>query len=227
MHKVDCEINNWLASDLKVRYDWIEDATADCEEDYNPWDVVFTACTKSGDRMIKKSEVKSLKSGYQFKYDGQWNNYFSTSNPDGIIRKMAFGNVPPHDMDILDVPFNWEPDNFHPEKGEMPEEWENKHIYILNAEDKYHRVHNSKAYKITHDNICLCYVAPDGYIIYNPSTLKKAFLGYAWFQVKSHTEEFGEKYCPVYELKAVYDLDKGVYNEAKPPKELFYKKLFN
>lgn len=226
MHKVDCEINSWLAKDLEMRYDRITNTSANCEEDFNHWDIIFDNRKPSGVITKEKMEVKSIKGG-QLKYDGLWNNYFSTMNPDGIIRKMAFGNVPPSNMSILDAPYDWEPDNFHPEKGEMPEKWENKHIYILNAEDKYHRIDNSKAYKMTRDNICLCYIAPDGYILFSPTKLKKAFLGYAWYQVKSHTEEFGEKYCPAYELKAVYDLEKGVYIEANPPKELFYKRLFN
>lgn len=227
MKKVDCEINKCFADWMKSEYDWVEDATADCFEDYGPYDIVFTACTVSGDKMVKKAELKSLKGGYQFKYDGQWNNYFYTSNPDGIIKKMKFGNVPPADMDILDVPLQWEPEYYAPENTPMPEEWENKHIYILNAEDKYHRISNSKAYKVSYNNISLAYVAPDGVILFNPSTLRKAFLGYAWFQVSSHTEEYSRKYEPVWELKAVYDLDKGAYHTANFPKELFNKKLFN
>ena len=226
MRKTDCEINNWVASWMIDTYDWVMDATADCEENYKVDDIVFTGCTKSGDIIIKQQEVKSLKGGFQFKYDGMWNNYFSTSNPDGIMRKMKFGNTPPPDMDITEVPYHWEPDSFVPSDAPMPESWEGKHIYILNAEDKYHRVHNGKTYKIYDSNACLCYVAPDGLILFNPSTLRKAFLGYVWFQVKSHTEEFGEKYCPTWELKAVFDLDKGAYHEANPPKELFYKRLF-
>lgn len=226
MHKVDCEINNWVASWMVGEYDWVVDATADCEENFQVDDIVFTATTTCGDRIIKQQEVKSLKGGYQFKYNGEWNEYFSVDNPNGIIKKMKFGNVPPADMDILDVPHQWEPESFAPSDESIPENWKGKHIYILNAEDKYHRVHNGKTYKIYDNNACLCYVAPDGLILFNPSTLRKAFLGYAWFQVKSHTEEFNKSYCPTWELKAVFDLDKGAYHSANPPKELFYKKLF-
>lgn len=227
MHKTDCDINRSVASWMKETFDWVTDATADCEEDYSVGDIVFSACTKSGEIIVKQQEVKSLKGGFQFKYDGQWNNYFSTDNPDGIIRKMVFGNTPPNNMSIMDVPYKWDPDSFTPTYEDLPKEWEGKHIYILNAEDKYHRVHNGKFYKMVDNHACLCYVAPDGMIFFNPTKLKEAVLGYAWFQVKSHTEEFGEKRIPAWELKVVLDLDKGKYYPANLPKELFNKKYKN
>ena len=227
MRKTDCEINNWVASWMVDEYDWITNATADCVENYGIDDIVFTAVTTCGDRLIKTQEVKSLKGGKQFKYDGMWNNYFYTSNPEGIISKMMFGNTPPPDMDILDVPHQWEPNSFTPEYRQLPEEWENKHIYILNAEDKYHRVHNGKFYKVVENNACLCYVAPDGLILFNPKTLRKAVLGYAWFRNSSHTEEFNKDNVPCWELKVIIDLEKGSYHPANPPKELFNKKYRN
>lgn len=228
MHKVDCNINTWVASYIKEEFDWISDATADCEENYGVDDIVFTAVTKSGDYIVKPLELKTSKGFfYQFKPEGVWNDYFSTDNPDGITKHMMFGNTPPPNMDILDVPYRWEPASFTPEYTEMPEHWKGKHIYILNAEDKYHRVHNSKAYKITDKHACLCYVAMDGLIFFNPTKLRKAFLGYAWFRVNSHTKEFGEKHCPTWELKAVYCLDEGSYHPANPPQEFFLKNKTN
>lgn len=227
MYKPDCEINTWVASWMKGNYDWVTDATVDCEEDYMPYDIAFSASTSSGHIIPKKMEVKSIKGGFQFKYDGQWNNYFSTENPCGIVSKMMFGNVPPQDMDILDVPMHWKPASLVPEYCEMPKEWENKHIYFLNAEDMYHRIHNSKTYKMYENNICLCYAAQDGMIYFSHSMLRKAFLGYAWYKNKSHTEEHNKKYAPHYELKAVFDLEMGAYHEANPPKELFNKSYRN
>lgn len=227
MYKSDCEINKWVVSGMRGLYDWITDATVDCEEDYLPYDIAFSASTTSGHIIPKKMEVKSIKGGFQFKYDGQWNNWFSTMNPDGIIRKMAFGNVPPPDMDILDVPLHWKPETLAPEYGEMPKEWENKHIYFLNAEDMYHRVHNSKTYKMYEGNICLCYAAQDGFIFYSHPMLRKSFLGYVWYQNKSHTEERNEKRASVWELKAVFDLEMGAYHHMVAPKGLFNKKYNN
>ncbi len=221
MYKVDCEINKWVASWMKSNFEWITDATADCVEDYSVGDIVFSGCTKSGDIIVKQQEVKSYKGGWHFKYDGEWSDYFLAENPKGVSRKMMFGNTPPSNMSIMDVPYQWDPDSFTPEYAEMPEEWKGKHIYMLNAEDKYHRVHNSKFYKMVDAHACLCYVAPDGLIFFNPTKLKDAVLGYAWYQVKGHTEEFGEKKQPVWELKVIIDLEKGSYHPANPPRELF------
>jgi hypothetical protein len=226
MYKVDCEINKWVADWMKTNFDWITDATADCIEDYSVGDIVFSACTKSGDVIVKPQEVKTYKGGWQFKYNGEWSDYFLADNPKGVTKKMMFGNTPPNKMSIMDVPYHWDPDSFTPEYAEMPEEWKGKHIYMLNAEDKYHRVHNSKFYKMINAHACLCYVAPDGLIFFNPTKLKDAVLGYAWYQVKSHTEEFGEKRQPVWELKVILDLDKGSYHPATPPKELFTNNRF-
>lgn len=222
MFKTDCEINNWTATWMVGNYNWITNATADCEENFDVDDVVISAVTKSGDIIPKKVEVKSIKGGFQLKYDNEWNPWFSADNPNGIIKKMNFSNVPPSSMDIMDVPYRWEPETFGPtDDVEMPEEWKGKHIYFLNAEDKYHRTHNSKAYKVANANACLVYIAPDGLILYNPTKLKKSFLGYVWYYNKSHTEEYNKKYNPHWELKAVYSLEEGSYNKANPPKELF------
>lgn len=226
MHKTDCDINNWVASWMVGNYDWVTDATADCEENYQVDDIIFSASTKSGHIIPRTMEVKSLKSG-NLKYDGQWSNYFYTDNPEGIVHKMMFGNVPPPTMDIMDAPYHWDPPSFAPEYAPMPEEWEHKHIYFLNAEDKYHRIDNSKAYKVLDANACLCYVAQDGLIFFTPNKLRKAFLGYVWYRNKSHTEEINRKSEPVWELKYVIDLEQGSYHPANPPKELFKKKYRN
>lgn len=227
MHKTDCDRNTWVASSMMGIYDWVTNATADCVEDYLPYDILFSASTASGHIIPHKMEVKSITGGFQFKYDGQWNNYFSTDNPDGIVRKMMFGNVPPPDMDILDVPMHWRPESLVPEEKEMPESWEGKHIYFLNAEDMYHRVHNSKTYKMYQDNICLCYAAQDGLIFYSHPKLRKSFLGYAWYLNRAHTEEHNKKVAPHYELKAVFDLEMGAYHQMTPPKGLFNKRYSN
>ena len=148
MFKVDCEINSWISKWLVEEYSWITNATADCEENYDVDDVVFSAVTKSGDIVGKYAEVKSIKGGFNFKYDGEWNNYFSTDNPNGIIKRMMFGNVPPHNVDILDVPYYWEPETFTPTDEPMPEEWKGKHIYILNALELCILWYLSSAFKI-------------------------------------------------------------------------------
>lgn len=223
MYKTDCEINNWVSSCMVSDFDYVVSATANCEENWKVDDIHFQVINKDGDIEDRIAEVKSIKGGFNFKYDGQWNNWFSTMNPDGIIRKMKFGNTPPPSMDIMDVPLFWEPEVFSPTDEPMPEEWENKHIYMLNATDIYHRVENGKTYKVYNNNASLIYVASDGLITYNPNRLRKSFLGYAWYLNKSHTEEHNKKYEPIWELKCIFDLDMGYYHQANVPKELLMK----
>lgn len=222
MRKTDCEINNWLADWMVDNYDWITNATADCTENYGVDDIVFSAVTINGDIIVKENEVKSIKGGFCLKYGDKWNSYFSTDNPNGIIKKMVFGNVPPP-IPITDVPYKWDSSDNRPIEAPMPPQFEHKYIYMLNAEDAKHNILNGKAYKVYDRNACLCYIAPDGMIFYNPTKLRDAFLGYAWYRNKSHTEEFGAKGKPTYELKAIFDLEKGKYNKANPPKNLFVK----
>lgn len=223
MVKTDCAINNWVADWLVGNYDWISNATASCEENYGVDDVVFTATTTNGDEIVKYDEVKSIKGGFCLKYGENWNEWFSADNPNGIIKKMKFGNVPPSGMPIDEVPYFWEPETLEPTDEEMPEEWKGKHIYFLNATDKRFNIINGKAYKVISTNACLTYIASDGLIQYSPSKLREAVLGYAWYHNKSHTEEYNRDNKPSWELKMVIDLERGSYNKANPPQELFKK----
>ena len=187
MQKVDCRQNQWLAkalvllsADTKVFA-----ATADCEENFNVDDLWISAWTNSGFWAAFPLENKTIKGGYQLKYDGQWNEYFSTTNPNGIMKKMSGYTTS-----------------------------ENKYIYFINS---------SKYIKLLDANCCLAYTAPDGFILFSPNKLKKAYLGNIWYKNKSHTEEFGEKYHPHWDEKALIDLEKGTYYKAEGPCEIFKK----
>lgn len=223
MTKIDCERNQYVASYMVSEYSWVTSATVNCEETFGVDDINFTTRTVSGEDIEHFAEVKTIMGG-PLKFDGQWSNWYSTMNPCGIMKNLKFGNVPPPSMDILDVPHFWEPETFAPTDEPMPEEWEGKHIYILNAEDKFHRIQNGKTYKVYQHNATVVYLASDGLLFFSPSKLRKAFLGYAWFLNKSHTEEYNKKYEPVWELKAIFDLDGGSYHAADVPKELTTKK---
>ena len=226
MFKVDCEINNATASWMIGEYDWVIDATADCVENHGVDDIVFTGQTGTT-TFVKPCEVKSLKN-YPFKYNGEWNRYFSTDNPDGITKKMMFGNTPPPDIDILHLPEYWSNSTHSPEYAPMPEEWKGKHIYFLNAEDVNHNITNAKTYKVFIEKACVIYVGYDGIFLFSPKALKNAFLGYAWFKNKSHFNEiFDTSLKPTYELKAVFDMDKAVYHQVSLPRELFITKHTN
>ena len=206
MSKTDYEINQWVASCMESDFSFVVSATANPIENYgvNDIDLKLNERGKVIDRMV---EVKSIKKG-NLKYGNEFNLRYSTMNPCGIMKNIKFGNVPPSNMSIMDVPYHWEPEVFSPSDAPMPEEWENKYIYMLNATDMYNNFTNGKTYKIYKNNASVVYVAADGLLFFSPKKLREAFLGYAWFLNSSHTEERGQKYEPVWELKCFFDLNK-------------------
>lgn len=190
MYKVDCESNRWLAqalvmlsADTKVFA-----ATADCEENYGIDDLWISALTKSGNWTAMPCENKTIKGLFQLKYDGEWNSYFSTANPKGIMKKLSGDTIPV-----------------------------DKHVYFINA---------SKYEKVIENHACLAYLAPDGFILFSPASLKKAYLGNVYYKNKSHTEEIKPWYHPHWEEKALIDLEAGTYYHIEGPIEIFKKKAY-
>jgi hypothetical protein len=90
MVKVDCAINKYVAQQLKENYEWIINATADCTENFGIDDIMFSAGTEENYIGVP-CEVKSIKGGWQLKYDDDWNNYFTC----GIYNKLTFHKEPP------------------------------------------------------------------------------------------------------------------------------------
>lgn len=90
MYKIDCTLNQFVAKTLRENYEWIINATAECTENFKVDDVMFSAGTEENYVAIPM-EVKSIKGGWQLKYDGDWNPYFTT----GIYNKLDFKGVPP------------------------------------------------------------------------------------------------------------------------------------
>ena len=88
MYKKDCVANKYVASALVNTYEWIVNATAECEEDYSVGDVVFSALT---DDTLSRHELenKRILGGWQIKYDGEWNPYFTHD----IYFKLKFERV--------------------------------------------------------------------------------------------------------------------------------------
>lgn len=225
--KTDAELNKAVAEVLPKIVDCILNAYAPEEENHDVDDIYISGVTMQGRFTEKIAELKSLKGGHYFKKNGVWNNYYSTDNPNGITKNMIFGNTPPDDISILELPKQWYPKSYIPKYKPMPDSWKGKHIYMLNAEDKLHGITNCKTYKVFKKGACLFYIAQDGLILFTPKTLREAFLGYAWFKVKSHTTECGTiDKQPVWELKAFFDLDKGAYYPIELDKELFEYKRY-
>ena len=76
MVKVDCAINKAIASALLETYPWIIGAEADCTENYEIDDIMISAGTLVTYTGIP-IEAKSIKGGWQIKYEGEWNPYFT------------------------------------------------------------------------------------------------------------------------------------------------------
>lgn len=86
MIKIDCEANRYVASALPLVYDWITAANADCNEDYSVGDVVFSAITEDMETVAYQLENKRIMGGWQLKYEGEWNPYFTCD----IYSKLRF-----------------------------------------------------------------------------------------------------------------------------------------
>lgn len=217
MSKVEYEINQEVASFMMENYDWVVNTSVAEEEDYQPFDIVYTAQTENT-YYVSSQEVKSIM-GFPLKENGEFRDYFK----EDIKNKLKFGNVPEYCTDITELPKYW---NETPTDETMPEELEDKPIYFLNATDKYNNTHNSKWYKMNDNKVGLTLCAEDGIVMFSHSQLKKAFMGYAWYLNKAHTELYDKKIDPHYELKALIDLSKGSYYPNVVNKELLKKSKY-
>ena len=187
MQKVDCQQNKFLAEKLveMSAQTRIIRAIADCIENYGIDDLWISAITFCGVLTGYPLENKTIKGGWQLKYEDKWNPYFETSNQKGIMKKLSGDTIP-----------------------------ESGVVYFINS---------TKYEKLIESNACLCFLAPDGFILFGPNRLKKAYLGDVWYKNKSHTEEFGERFNPHWELKALIDLEQGSYYKVQGPIEIFQK----
>lgn len=90
MIRIECAANQYVAKVLEEKVEPIFRATADCIETFGVDDIMFSAGTEDNFVGVP-CECKTLKGGYQFQYDGDWNPYFTT----GIYNKLDFKGVPP------------------------------------------------------------------------------------------------------------------------------------
>ena len=90
MIRIDCKANQFVAQTLQEKVAPIFRATADCVESYGIDDIMFSAGTENNYIGVP-CENKTLKGGWQFKYSGDWNPYFTAS----IYNKLTFVGEPP------------------------------------------------------------------------------------------------------------------------------------
>ena len=90
MVRIDCKANQYVAKTLEEKVAPIFRATADCYETYGIDDLWFSAGTEENYIGVP-CENKTLKGGWQFKYEDEWNPYFTI----GIYNKLNFKSEPP------------------------------------------------------------------------------------------------------------------------------------
>lgn len=95
-------------------------------------------------------------------------------------------------------------------------------VYFVNATDKYGDFNKGKYKKILDAHGCLAFLAGDACLLFSPSALKEAFIGYADYFV-SHTTEFGKSGPRRPEKKAVLNLSKAYVLFCTTPSELLEK----
>lgn len=94
----------------------------------------------------------------------------------------------------------WKDETPSPDFGEKP-------LHVLNAADKNGNVENSKLHKLLVNKCGLIFLTKEWLIIYSPTALRKAIVGYGWLY-QEHTKEFDDK-SSKFEYKAIIDLSKA------------------
>lgn len=95
-------------------------------------------------------------------------------------------------------------------------------VYFINATNQKGNFSKGKYQKILDAHGCLSFLAGDACLLFSPSALKEAFIGYATTFV-SHTSEIGEKGPRIPEKKAVLDLSKAYILYCDTPKDILSK----
>lgn len=90
MVRIDCAANKFVAETLIEKVKPIFRASADCIETFGVDDLWYSAGTEDNYAGFP-CENKTLKGGWQFKYQDEWNPYFTT----GIYNKLDFKSEPP------------------------------------------------------------------------------------------------------------------------------------
>lgn len=75
------------------------------------------------------------------------------------------------------------------------------------------------------DRDCLQYIFKDGVLIFSPKALKRAFLGTAMYKCSKRQEFEREKRKPMWQCRAVINLEEGTWIPCTPPEEFFESNL--
>lgn len=178
--RTDREVLGWISEDLQDRYSWIQDITFSPQEDYQ---LDLSLDTDFGE---VKAEVKTSRK-HEIMMGSEFNPYFSTSNPLGILR-------------------------YSEPLKELPQD---KHVYMINASTRINGEakpldYRCKLQEIIKNQAVLIYISKGGYLIWDYEALGKSFLGYAWTKCY-HTEDFRKDNKQEKELKALIAFEGAKY----------------
>lgn len=179
-YRTDREVLGWISDELCDRYSWISEVSYPEFEDYK---LDLTMTTSYGE---VKAEVKTSRS-HEIMMGSEFNPYFSTSNPNGILR-------------------------YSEPLKELPQD---KHVYMINASTRINGKavemdSRCKLQELIKNQAVLIYISKGGYLIWDYEALGKSFLGYAWTKCY-HTEDFRKDNKQERELKALFAFEGAKY----------------
>ena len=97
--------------------------------------------------------------------------------------------------------------------------------WMLNAVES-DGVTEGKWHRVKRGGVCLQYVFKDGWVMFSPEALGRAYLGEAWYRTSARQEfEKGKRAQVSDQLKAVINLEEGDFIPCEPPEELFVSRL--
>jgi hypothetical protein len=205
-NRTDKEALDFVSSDLKNRYFWIQDISYPTSEDYK---IDLTLTSEYG---VFPVEVKSSK--HDIKYGEDWNPYFCADNTSGgILRYSCFSDT----LDPGKVDFN---------DKTLPDGYKGKHVYMINASTRGKDgkpmilSRSCKYVQMIKNESLLIYVSRGGYLIWDPKALQDSFLGFCWTKCY-HTEYFRKDNTQELELKALFAFEGAKWIEADVPERIF------
>lgn len=179
-YRTDSEVLGWISDELCGRYDWITNVSYNDYEDYK---LDLTLETNYGEVM---AEVKTSRK-HEIMMGSEFNPYFSTSNPLGILR---------YSEQLSPLPLD-------------------KHVYMINASSRIQgeaKVLDPKCklQEIIKNQAVLIYISKGGYLIWDYAALSNSFLGFVKTKCY-HTEDFRKDNTQEEEYKALFAFEGARY----------------
>lgn len=227
MIRIDEKQTEFLNQYLVNNYDWITSAWTSKDETFE-WDSNIS--TSAGTYGI---ELKTIQNHTLYN-NGTINDYFNIDCTTGLTRNFKYCNVPNKAADLDEIFLDYYGsidtttlDEYDNDVTPIPEEYVGKNVWIVNASMMCHNrevvmSNKSKWYKLMSGKNILILMAQDGLMIFTPSALRKAFIGYCRMKCR-HTNNANAAHVDFstnYELKALLDMSYAKYIPLNIDKEI-------